>query len=182
MNQPIFKKVPLVNVKGKLNEQTKVVAKTETSCETVKNVISVSCWADVYSVIVSDKKAEYKGKAVFFIAYEEENGDVKKCEKSCDFDGVIESSIIETGSRINLCVSPYKNEIDCTGIKLTAVGYLKIEATVFGRTEYECLESGDDIICDVEDSTFLISSGVKDCVYPLTEEFTLSYKVCEDGD
>lgn len=179
LNQPIFKKVPLVTAKGKVSEQIKVSVKTDVSCETVKNVISVSCWADVYSVTVKDKNVEYKGKAVFFIAYEEENGDVKKCEKVCDFDGFIESALIEEHGRVSVFVCPVKTEADCTGLKLSALSNLKIDAEIFTKTEYECLECGDDIICDVKENTFYISSGVKELIYPLTEEFTLPYKVCE---
>ncbi len=179
MNQPNFKKVPQDSVKCKLKEQIKVVAKTDVSTEDVKNVISVSCWADAYSITSYEKRAEYKGKAIFFIAYKTQDGEIKKCEKTADFDGIIESEFITESSRLNLKAFSYKTETDLTGIKLCATGYVTLESTVYDKTEYECVESAEDIICDVSESTFYLSHGRKESVHPLTEEFTLSYKVLE---
>ncbi len=179
MKQPNFKKVPLESVKSVLNEQIKVIAKTDVLTEHVKNVISVSCFADVYSIKVMDKRAEYKGKAIFFVAYEDNNGEILKCENSVDFDGILESDCISENSKVFASATAYKTEADTSGIKLGAIGHIKISATVMGTVEYECLENGEDIICDQTETTFLLSHGKKETTYPLTEEFTLSYKVKE---
>lgn len=179
MNQPSFKKVPLESVKCKLKEQIKVTAKTDVLVENVKNVVSVSCWADVFSIKSGDKRADYKGKAIFFVAYENQDGEILKSESSSEFEGVLESDVISDTSRINANAFSYKVETDLSGIKLNAEGNITIEVTVYDNQEYECLENGEDIICDVTENTFLISHGRKEIVHPLSEEFTLSYKVKE---
>lgn len=179
MNQPNFKKVPLESVKCKLKEQIKVTSKTQVKVEEIKSVISISCFSDVYSFNVSEGRATYKGKAIFFIAYEDLEGEIKKCETFSEFDGVLETdAIIESGS-INATSIAYKTDADLTGINLCAIASITIDATIYEQKEYECLESGDDIVCDLTENTFLISHGKKELVHPLTEEFTLSYKVKE---
>ncbi len=179
MNQPNFKKVPLEGVKCKLKEQIKVTTKTDVLVENAKNIVSVSCWADVFSVKVAPSRAEYKGKAIFFIAYEDENGEVLKCESASEFDGVLESDGIGENSRVSLNAYAYKTETDVSGIKLNVVGNITLDATVYDLNEYECLESGDDIICDVTENTFLVSLGRKEIIHPLSEEFSLPYKIKE---
>lgn len=179
MKQPNYKKIPLDGVKCKLTEQIKVTIKPDVLTESVKNVISVSCFSDVYSIKVSQKRAEYKGKAIFFVAYETENGEILKCESTADFDGVLESECITEKSQVIGTATAYKTEADTSGIKLTAIAHVSVEATVIDVKEYECLENGEDVVCDITENTFLISHGRKETTYPLSEEFTLSYKVKE---
>jgi hypothetical protein len=176
--QPIYQKAFFNSKQKSLTEHVKVDVKTEIDSEQVKRILSVSSTSSVTGARIENGLVEYKGKAIFYICYEDQEGNLKKHETSSEFEGKIEAT--DFADTKVICFSEVeKTEADVSGIKLCVFGVVSLTFNVKEVKEVSYLSSGEGVVCDTEPFEYYKSLGKVESFYPIEDEFELPYAVEE---
>ncbi|MBE5734060.1 MAG: hypothetical protein E7347_03305 [Clostridiales bacterium] len=177
--EPVFEKISFNCVKKSVSEQIKAECKVEIPIEEISHVINVSAWAVISESSLENGVAEYGGKAVFYVSYADSEGVLRKCERGVEFKGNLKDAEIKTTDRAYFTVSVDKTEYDLNGSKLTVSAYLTVRAKLDGCESVNALSGGENLVVNQNEIQSVKSFGVKSTVFPLEEEFELSYPVAE---
>lgn len=177
-SEPIFEKLSANEKVGEVVRQVKVECKTDVPADSVERVLNDNVYSSVTSVEVSDRRAEFTGKATFFICYVTADG-IRKCECGAEIKDSLLSDVINEGDRIKLCWETDKAETDLSGLKMTVSAYLTVRGEVMRKTEYAALSGGEGVYCDLKGARTVKSYGAVSSSYAAEEEFELNYPVAE---
>ena len=125
-----------------------------------------------------DGKVKYNGKMSFYITYIDNGGELKKSECALDFDGAFE---IENSTCCKQSVNAVVEKVEYSqnGAYLTISAFISIILSCQKENSVSALVGGDDLYVDQIESNCLVSLGQKKSVYPIEEEFELSYPISE---
>ena len=177
--EPVFEKISFNCIKKSVSEQIKAECKVEIPTEEISSIVNVSAWAVITESSLENGVAEYGGKAVFYVSYADNENVLRKCECGVEFKGSIKDAEIRATDRAYFTVTVDKNEYDLTGTKLTVGAYLTVRAQLNGCESVSALSGGDDLVVNQNEIQSVKSFGVKTTVFPIEEEFELSYPVAE---
>ncbi len=176
--EPVFEKIIAKEKVGEVVCQVKVECKTDVNADTVERVLNDNAYASVNLVSVTDGRAEFTGKATFFICYQSD-GVIRKCECGAEIKDSLLSDAIAEGDTVKLSWETDKSETDLSGLKMSASVYLTVKGEIFRKTEYSALSGGEGIYCDLKGVNTVKSYGAVSSVYNTEEEFELSFPVAE---
>lgn len=177
--QPIFEKINYFKNNGEYKEQIKVECKTDVPASNLASVLSLTAFVSPAEATVANGQIEYGGKAMFYLAYVDQEGEIKKAECGTEFSGLIKDAKITESCRADVCYLTEKTEVDTAGVKVSVYAYLTIKAEIIEKCEREALVSGEDLIVDTREVSHLKSLGQRQANYPIEEEFELDYTIKE---
>ena len=176
--EPVFEKITAKEKVGEAVRQVKVECKTDVPSEVVERVLNDNVYASVVLGEVGGGRADFIGKATFFICYVTEDG-IKKCECGAEIKDSLISDLISEGDRIKISWEADKVETDLSGLKMTASACLTVKGEIFRKTEYSALTGGDGVYCDLKGVQTVKSYGTVSSGYSAEEEFELNFPVAE---
>lgn len=177
--EPSYQKITCAKDGKTLKERIKVECKTEIESSDVKRIINLSVTSDVTSANVDDDKINYKGKVVYFICYEDVQGDIRKAEQGCEFSGKLEHNLDGEDFKIEGFASVEKTDVNASSLKLTLTTYSQVEFIVKTCNKIDVLTGGEGIISNGEEVELIESLGVRETVYEIEEEFEIGTEVKE---
>ena len=176
--EPVFRKINAKEKTGDLVCQVKVECKTEVPSSAVARVLNENaCFMVTLGEVISGR-AEFIGKATFFICYADEEG-VKKCECGAEIKDSFLSDAIAEGDEIKLFWESDKVETDLSGVKMSVSAYLTVKGVVIRTSEYQALTSGENMFCNAVEMPIVKSYGSFSSSYAAEEEFEINYPVKE---
>ena len=158
--------------------QVKVECKTDVAADSVERVLNDNAYSSLNIGEITDGKAEFFGKATFFICYETE-GVIKKCECGAEIRDFLASDAVKEGDTVKVSWETERVETDLSGIKMTVSAYITVKGEIFRKNEYSALTGGDNVYCDLKSVNVVKSYGTATSVYSAEEEFELNYPVQE---
>ena len=177
--QPIFESLNILKSVGKVKTTVKAECKTETATEGIKRVIGISAAANITDKETEVGKIKCGGKIVYQVFYETEDGEIKKCEASCEYAGVITDDKITERTISKLEVKVEKTEADITGTKLTLSAILIVTGELFINETVSALTGGENLITLNKETEIIKSYGVKTGTYSIEEEFEIPFEIKE---
>ena len=177
--EPVFEKINFNCKKKSVSEQIRAECKADISTEEVSSVLNISAWAVILESDVENGGVNYGGKVIFYISYIDIEGALKKCECGVEFKGTIKDAEIGSMSRAYLSATVDKADCNLSGTRPIAGAYITVRADVSDCEHFSALSSGENLIVNQSEIPFIKSFGVKSAVYPVEEEFELSYPVAE---
>lgn len=177
--EPVYEQINYSLEQGESKEQIKVEARTDVLSEEVKKVLSVNTFVAIGDCQTIEGKAEYNGAVTFFISYVDQEGQIRKAECGAEIRGIIKNQTIKEGCRLNLDAVVEKAEANLSGVKLCTTAYLSLKAGVTACNQQSVLVGGEGVIAKSKELSCPRSLGARQGVYPLTEQFDLSYEVKE---
>ncbi len=176
--EPIYETINFNCKKCELKEQIKVECGAVAS-EEVSSVLSVSAWASVNESEVKEGQISYSGRAVFFISYIATDGALKKTECGSEFRGMLKDERITADAKAYMSAVIDKAETDTSGLKLSVKAFVTVGAKVSACAPYQALSGGDSLILNAGETPIIKTYGAKRTVYPIEEQYELSYAVGE---
>ena len=178
MVEPVFEKLTLNQALAEKKEQVKVETKSTLLNEECVSVLSISPFCFVENGENLDGKIKYNGKTNFYITYIDNNGELKKSECLGEFDGSFElENFEEVKPSVNATVE--KVEYSQTGAYLTISTLITITLSCQKTKTVSALVGGENLYIDQVENNCLVSLGQRKSIYPIEEEFELSYPVLE---
>ncbi len=177
--EPIFEKIKFNCEKKQFHQQIRLDCKSDVAVEDISSVLSVTAWAVVSESDISGGQIRYGGKAIFYICYLDKDGVIKKCECGNEFKGVITEQAFSDDAKLFVTASVDKTDFDLAGARLCVGAYTTICAKITECVEGQALLGGDNLIVNENELSCIKSCGVKKGVYPIEEEFELSYPVSQ---
>ncbi len=176
--EPTFEDVYLSQQKGVYKESVKVECKTEVPSALVSKILNVTARSVITGYTINEKEICFEGKVTFFVCYKDVEGGLSKCECGAEFKGQIKHGGEQNAkAQIQACLD--KIEPDVSGIRLTIIGYVGVEANVVENKKISILSASDNLIVDSRERAFCRSCGQRESVYPLEEDFEIDYKIEE---
>lgn len=179
MVEPVFEKINFNQREGEVEEQIKTECKTDVPSDSVAGVLAVSPWVTLNDSETGDGKVFYSGKIIFYIAYTDTDGNLKKCECGSEFKGEIKDASVKDGCRVSVSVRADKAEADVSGSCLSVGAFVTVTAEITECAEISALVGGENLVVKENEISCIKGSGVKRGAYPIEEEFELSYSVAE---
>lgn len=179
MVEPVFEKISFSKRTPKIQEQIKVECKTLVNAQEVSSVISISPFAVVEKGETSNGKVKYSGRALFYICYTDNEGEIKKCECGYEIKGELNNESILEDSKISLSARVEKVEKDLSSSYLEIKAILQITAEMEQTVVKSALASGDKIFTEEKQITCASGLGLRYGAYPMEEEFELNFPVQE---
>lgn len=177
--EPIYEKIALSGRKTILANEQKVQLKCSIKADEITEILSVTATAGITSKECIDGQIKYLGKTVFYVCYQDGNGNIRKSECTADFSGAENNPLVKEGYPAFVCAEVIKTDYDLSGINLTAYAVVSVSIDFIENSTCDALSSGDGLITDNKDVSVIKSFGLKEGVYPIEEEFELSYSVKE---
>ncbi len=176
--EPVFEKITAKEKVGDAISQVKIECKTDVPAEIVERVLNDNVCASVAVTGVTGGRAEFLGRATFFICYATQEG-IKKCECGAEIKDGLVSDLIAEGDLVNIFWEADKVETDLSGLKMTVSAYLTVRGEIFRKAEYSALTGGDGVYCNIESVQTVKSYGTVSSGYSAEEEFELNFPVAE---
>ena len=177
--EPVYEKINVNNRKNYFSEQIKCKAKTSVATSEIKEILSINSTAGVFGSEITNGQISFSGKAVFYVCYLDQGGQVRKTEVSSDFSSYIKEDSVKEGYKAIFSVELGKTEFDISGIALEVGTSLAVQVQTAESVELSALAGGEGLICDNVDIQVVKSFGVKEGVYPIEEEFELDTEIKE---
>ena len=175
--EPVFEKIKFNCEKKHLHQQIRLDCKSDVAVEDIGSVLSVTAWTVVSESDISGGQIRYGGKAIFYICYLDKEGAIKKCECGNEFKGTITEQTVKDDAKLFVTATVDKTDFDITGARLCVGAYTTVCAQVTECFEGQALLGGDDLIVNENQLSCIKSCGVKKGVFPVEEQFELSYPV-----
>jgi hypothetical protein len=96
-----------------------------------------------------------------------------------EFSGVIKNDLIKEGIKIRASATVDKTDLQTGGLKIAVGGYITVKVVVADGESLSALSGGKNLVVDKKDISVVKSLGIKTAIYPIEEEFSLSYPVEE---
>ncbi|MBQ3115960.1 MAG: DUF3794 domain-containing protein [Clostridia bacterium] len=177
--EPVYEQINYNLEQGNVKEQIKVEARTDVLSEEVQKVLSVNAFIAMGDCQTANGKAEYNGAVTFFISYVDQEGQIKKVECGAELRGVIQNQQIKEGCALELDTILDKVEWTLSGVKLCVNAIVTISAEITHCNQLSALVGGEGVISKSQELSCPKSLGIRQGVYPLVEQFDLSYQVKE---
>ena len=177
--EPVFETFNVRKVKAVTANEIKIECRTDIPSDAVKKVIGIETRASVSCGDVALGKAEFFGKAVFFIVYESVEGELKKCECGAEFKDVAVNADIPEGGKARFSCKTEKAEASLSGVNLSATALVTVKGEISAEEKISAVSGGEGIIADIKERPFVKKYAAKDISYPVEEEFEVNYKVKE---
>ena len=178
MVEPVFEKITFLQALEEKKEQIKVEVKSNLLNEECVSVLSISPFCFVENGESVDGKIKYNGKTNFYITYIDNEGGLKKSECAEGFEGAFElADFEEVKTSINATVE--KVEYSQNGAYLTISAVITVCLACQKEKSVSALVGGENLFVDQVENNCLVSLGARKSVYPIEEEFELSYPVEE---
>ena len=176
--EPLFENLSFILPKTKQDTYIDVQAKTNVQEDQLEKVLHLSAFPSVSDGAESDAKIEFTGKVVFYLSYSTTDGEVHKCECTAEYLGAIDKGEINyVKNGITLTASPEKCEYVLEGGELIVKAKIKVSSRLFGEEKIKLLSGGEGLITQTAETSIVKSLGIKKTLYPIEEEFELSYQV-----
>ena len=174
--EPIFEDINLTQRKGNVKERIKVECKTDLPSASISKILNVTTRTAISRVETTDKEVLYEGKAIFFICYQNEEGQIAKCECGTEFKGEIKT---QEGYNCRAMVfsSVEKTEADISGVRLVVNGYICLDAHLTECKKINVLTGGEELITDGKEIEYVKGYGLRESTFTLEEEFEIDCKV-----
>lgn len=177
--EPVFEKITCTKENKIVKERVKVECRTEIESSEVKKIINLSASGDIVSAEIHNGKILYKGKVIYFVCYEDVEGDIRKAEYGCEFNGEAEVPCEVMDYRIDASVVVEKTDVNLSSPKFCATSYVLLSLGVKCCGQVEALTGGNGLISNGENIETLESLGVRETSYEIEEEFEISTEVKE---
>ena len=164
---------------GEFKKEQKVECKTSIPTDSVKKIIFVTAYPYLLRQESTEKSVNYSGKVSFFICFEDQEGELKKCECEKEFNGEILDLTLPERVDLKIGLSVEKTDADLSGLSLAVSCRLQEEIDIKCRSEREYLVGGNELICDQVEEEITISLGQRNSNYVLEEEVEVNYGVLE---
>lgn len=178
MVEPVFEKITFEQTMPDKKEQIKVECKSALLNEECLSILSISPFCFVDSSENLDGKIKYNGKTNFYITYIDNQNEIKKSECAVDFDGGFDLENFDE-MKSSIVANVEKVEYSQNGAYLTITAVITITLSCQKVNGVSALVSGEDLFVDQVENNCLVSLGQRKSVYPIEEEFELSYPVSE---
>ncbi|MBQ7340177.1 MAG: DUF3794 domain-containing protein [Clostridia bacterium] len=164
---------------GEFRKEQKVECKTSIPTDSVKKMIFVTAYPYLLRQESTENSVNYSGKVSFFICYEDQDGELRKCECEKEFNGEILDLVLP--ERVDLRITPTveKTEADLSGVHLAVNCQLLTEVQIKTRLEREYLVGGENLICDLKEEEITVSLGQRNTNYTVEEEYEVNYSIAE---
>lgn len=176
--EPVFEKLSAKEKAGEIVCQVKVECKTDVSANSVERVLNDNVCSSVSLGDAVNGRAEFVGRATFFICYETQDG-IRKCECGAEIKDSFVSDLIAEDDFIKLSWETDKVETDLSGLKMAVSAYLTVKGEIFKKNEYSALVGGEGVYCNSVGINTVKSYGTFVSPYQAEEEFELNFAVAE---
>lgn len=177
--EPVFETFNVRESKGETVNEIKIECRTDIPSDAVKKVISVDMRCGAYCGEIKSGRAEFFGRANFFIVYETAEGEIKKCECGAEFRDATENPEITDNCKIVFSCTGERAETSLSGVNLAAEALIKVRGRIFADVTVTALSGGEGIIADVKEKPFVRTYDAVSVSYPVEEEFEVNYNVKE---
>lgn len=177
--QPIFEKINVKNPCGEISTQIKTETKTDILSDSIRKVLGVTAFATVQEENVSDGMIKFGGRVIYYIAYIDSDGALKKAECGSEYVGALSDEIVKSCCDVSLNVSTEKTDVDVSGTKLVVATYLNVNAKLSECIDVNALSGGENLILNNEEKEIIKGFGIRKGVYPVEEEFEISFPIAE---
>lgn len=174
-----FERIAVNEKRRVITEKKKVDCKTEIATESINKILNVGAFTFVSRPEYNKGKINYTGKTVFYICYEDSEGKIVKAECGCEYAGALEDTVKSDNAKVILKADVVKTEFDASQLKLIVIAYVEIKAEVTDCVTKEALTGGENLVCDLKEQTYHKSLGVRSVIFPIEEEFEVSYPIGE---
>ena len=176
--EPVFENFSVKEKAGETVCRIKVECKTDVPSEAVEKILNDGACVTIAAGAALDGRAEFTGRATFFVCYVSADG-IKKCECGAEIKDAFVSDAIAEGDAVKVSWTTEKTEVDLSGLKASVSAFLTVKGEFFRKTEYAALTGGDGIYCDLSETRVIKSFGAVNSVYSAEEEFELPFAVAE---
>ncbi len=178
-NELTFERISLSEVKTKLTDKRQVECRTEVDTESVNKLLNVSSTCAILETNATNQKVSYGGKAVFYLCYEDSDGNIKKCECGTEFLGSVDYASDKQPTKIKADCDVIKIESDASGIRLVVTATIKVTLCVMETNNLSLLSGGESLVCDLKEIEYLKGYGAREAGFNLEEDVDLPYAVGE---
>lgn len=175
--EPIFGEVVVNNKKCVIKDKKRIECKTEISSASVAKVLNVYASTSIVSCSAKEGVVDYGGKALFYVCYEDVDGNLTKCECGSEFIGESENVDITPDCRVTAEAEVDKTEADVSGTRLVVYANITVCVRACKSERTSVLTGGEGLICDAGQVNTVKSMGIRTGTYPLEEDFELSYAI-----
>ncbi len=179
MSQPVFERIAVNDKRRVITDRKKIECKTEILTESINKVLNVGAFTFVSRPEYEKGKINYTGKTVFYICYENSEGQIVKAECGCEYAGSLEDGSSAESCKVRISAEVVKTEFDASQLKLIVIAYADLKAEVTNCTLVEALSSGENLVCDQKECKYPKSLGVRSCLFPIEEEFEVGFPIKE---
>lgn len=176
MREPYLSDVKLIKPQKSVSTTVKAECRTDISTEQTTRILSVNAFPVITKDQLTENGVDFSGKINFFICYENDTGEISKCECGTDFSGEIKGDF-NNDCKIFTDVVLEKTDADASGVKLIVNATLTVKTTLSECERHSCVSGGEDLIIDSTELQSVKSLGVRDTLYPIEDEFELDYAV-----
>ncbi len=176
MREPHLLDVKLNKPQKTLSTTIKAECKTDISTEQTSRILSINAVPVIIKDQITDNGVDFSGKVNFFVCFENDLGEISKCECCADFAGDIKGEIPHD-CRLFTDVVLEKTEADAGGVKLGVGATLTIKASFTECQTHQCISGGEDYIVNNTEVQSVKSLGIRESLYPIEEEFELDYAI-----
>lgn len=177
--EPVFEKITCTKENKSVKERVKVECRSEIESDGVKKIINLSSSADIISAEIHDGKILYKGKIIYFVCYEDVEGDVRKSEYGVEFNGETDIPCDVMDYKIDASALVEKTDVNLSTPKFSVTSYVLINFDVKCCEKVEALIGGNGLIVKSEELESLESLGTRETLYEIEEEFEIATEVKE---
>ena len=179
--EPVYEKINVLEKSKIVTDRLTVECKTDLSADNVARVINVYARAEEKEEAIEGERVKYGGKTVFYVCYENTDGELKKYECGTEFMGDIAIDKDDNGEpvRVEVKFRTQKTDYDLSGLKLTLSATVEITARLYYKSDAVALAGGEELLTNKMQKLTAKSLGKKQGSYPIEEEFELDYPISE---
>ncbi len=179
--EPVYEKINVLEKSKTVTDRLTVECKTDLSADSVARIVNVYARAEEREESVEGDKIKYGGKTIFYVCYENVDGELKKYECGTEFMGdiLVDKDVDGEPVRTEVRFRTQKADYDLSGLKLTLSATVEISARLYYRSDAVALAGGDELLTNKKQVLTAKSLGKKQGSYPIEEEFELDYSISE---
>ena len=177
MQEPVFETIKINRRQKNITERIEIFKDVELESEEIKKVISLNAWATAHDSQVEGDKLKVNGKIVFYLCYENTQGEIEKKEFNQEICEYIQKEDICSVCTYDVSFFVDKESIEIFEGKarLSTIITILAEGTI--TEEINAVSEGDGLIVNKKQMDLLVAKGQKKTSYPIEEEFELNYPV-----
>lgn len=176
--KPVYENFCVCEKKIEKIKQLKIECKTDLLTDEIKKVLCVEVFLGKTDSSVSGGNLKYSGNALFTVIYTDANGETRKTECGVEYSDTVPTER-KDNDRVSVSVTEEKCGADSVGARLIVFAYVSVETSVCSNSEVGYLTDGEDIVTDKKEETVVRNYGVKNCSFPIEEQFSVAFPIKE---
>ncbi len=177
--QPVFENISLNERATKVVDKKKVEVKTQIPTESISRIINVSAINSIVKAEVQAPKTIYGGRVLFYLTYEDENGEIKKSEFGTEYLETLANAELDGEYKVKASGEVLKVEADASGIFLNLSAQIETTLTYYTANTREMLCGGEQLVCDLKEKTLFKMWDEKASAFAIEEDLDIDFVVDE---